>query len=315
MNSTETVEGILRQELAHGETMRSTVTPILRHLLASDGGSVFSDEIIARVRGMLESLAVQLVDALARADGEDGHSEAEPAQIAALTSTMMANATFLGHLHALALEWQLAEQLRARLGLDPVLPPLLQTLIASPQAEIAASAMQLLAANARFAQGVRRMSLPLTELPGDLFHAALLAMRAQSGAEPHADARAAMAQNDLRALYDEARNRLGLITRLVAGMGGEAVQALSVTNAGTGMFLTALSLASAQDRDLAVFSVSESQLARLALSLRAAGLKQEQVEEQFLAIHPDIPVPVGFEQIGPDRAAALLSMAAGTSGP
>lgn len=315
MNSTETVEGILRQKLAHGETMRSTVTPILRHLLASDGGSVLSDEILARVRGMLESLAIQLLDAMASAEGEDGRGDCQPEQIAGLTSTMMANVTFLGHLHALALEWQLAEQLQARLGLDPVLPPLLQTLIASPQPETAACAMQLLAANARFAQGARRMTLPLTELPGDLFHAALLSMRAQSGAEPQADSRAALAQSELRAMHEETRSRLGLITRLVAGMGGDAVQALSVTNAGTGMFLTALSLASGQDRDLAVFSVSESQLARLALSLRAAGLKQTQVEEQFLAIHPDIALPDGFDQIGPDRAAGLLAMVAGASGP
>ncbi|MFN5819360.1 MAG: hypothetical protein ACK44Y_02890, partial [Novosphingobium sp.] len=51
----------------------------------------------------------------------------------------------------------------------------------------------------------------------------------------------------------------------------------------------------------------EGQLARLALALRAAGVRPENVEEQVLAIHPDVSLPEGFETLGADRAAALLA--------
>ena len=51
----------------------------------------------------------------------------------------------------------------------------------------------------------------------------------------------------------------------------------------------------------------EGQVARLALTLRAAGLRPEAIEEQFLAIHPDVSLPDGFEALGADRAAAILA--------
>ena len=72
-------------------------------------------------------------------------------------------------------------------------------------------------------------------------------------------------------------------------------------------FVSALALASGQDRDMAVLATNEGQLARLALALRAAGLKPAGVEEQFLALHPDVALPEGFETLGADRAAALLA--------
>ena len=111
----------------------------------------------------------------------------------------------------------------------------------------------------------------------------------------------------IRASYDESRSRLGLISRLVTGMGGGATAALSLTHAGVAMFLSALALASGQERDAAVLATNEGQLARLALALRAAGLKPTAVEEQFVSLHPDVSLPDGFDSLGADRAAALLA--------
>lgn len=169
--------------------------------------------------------------------------------------------------------------------------------------------MQLLAAQARFGQAQRRMTLPLAELPGDLLHGALVAMRTLAGAAPDPDTRAAAAEASIRADYDESRSRLGLVSRLVIGMGGGAVAALSVTHAGVAIFLTALAAGSGQDRDLIALSTNEAQLARLAVALRAAGLKLSAIEEQLFAIHPDTALPEGFDRLGVERAAALLGRA------
>lgn len=299
------VEPVLRAELAHGDALLGTIAPILRHLLANDDHSLFNDEIIARVRGILGHVAVQLLDGIALAADagqERGHSGA---RVQHLIDGLVANPAVLAHVHALALEWQLTERMQARLGLDPVLSPLLQALIASTEPSIAGTAMALLAAQARFAQAQRRMQLPLDEFPGELLHQVLSVLHQSDLGEP---AHIAGAEAAIRAQYDESRGRLGLITRLVTGMGGGATAALSVTHAGVGIFLSALALASGQERDAAVLSTNEGQLARLALGLRAAGLKPASVEEQFLSLHPDVSLPAGFEQLGSDRAAALLAV-------
>ena len=301
------VEELLRDELSRCDAVVSTIAPILRQLLANDDHSVFSDEIVARVRGMMRSVAIQLLDEVAAASEQPEQREHSAAAIDALINGFVAHNEFLNHTHALALEWQLTERLQARLALDPVLSPLLQALIASAEADTAGLAMTLLAAQARFAQSQRRMQLPLTELPGDLLHAALLAMRHCACADEPAQNRAASAEAVIRARFDESRSRLGLISRMVTGLGGGASAALSVTHAGVGIFLTALALASGQDRDMAVLATNEGQRTRFALALRASGLKPASVEEQFAAIHPDASLPPGFERLGADHAAALLT--------
>ncbi len=308
----QSVEGLLRQELAHAEALLGTIPPILRHLLANDDHSVFSDEIIARVRGMMEHLARQLLDALTEAAGEGERLDHEGLAVTTLVDGLVAHQAFLTHIHALALEWQLTERLQGRLALDPVLSPLLQTLIAAPDGETAGKAVALLAAQARFAQAQRRMEHPLSELPGDLFQVAVLAMHGFAGAEQAEPAE--RAERALRDRCEPARNRLGLLIQVIGRMGGDAVAALSAPHAGVALFVTALALAAGQDRDLTVLATNEGQVARLAVALRSAGLRPGQVEEQFAALHPDVSLPDGFEQLGADRAAALLSTASRAAG-
>ncbi|MEY4721281.1 MAG: hypothetical protein RIQ46_1006, partial [Pseudomonadota bacterium] len=251
------VEAVLREELAHGDAMLGTIAPILRHLLANDDHSVFGDEIIARVRGVTGEIARQLLDAAAGADRAEPQAE----QVDGLAAVLVEVPGFLAHVHALALEWQLVQRLQSRLALDPVLSPLLQALIASSDAATSGLAMNLLAAQARFCQAQKRMKLPLGELPGDLLHGALEALRARLS-DGEAVARA---ESAIRARYDESCSRLGLAARLVMGMGAGAVAALSITHAGASLFLSALSLATGQNRDLTVLSTNEAQMARLAL--------------------------------------------------
>ena len=306
-HNADSVEAVLRAELVRADVAAGTVTPILQHLLDNGANSIFSDAIVAGVRGMAGDLARQLLDARAKSAGEAERIDHSADDIAALGGAMTSNPALLGHLHALALEWQLTQRVHARLGLDPVLSPMLQAQMASPEAEMAALAMKFLAAQARFCQEQRRMQLPLTELPGDLLHGALVAMRTLAGAE--ADTQSAAAESAIRQEFNEAHSRLGLAARMITGMGGGAMAALSITHAGTALFLTALSLGSGQDRDLAALSTNDSQLARLALALRSTGLKQAALEEVFLALHPDVALPEGFDQLSPDHAAALLAAA------
>lgn len=298
-----TVEDVLRDELAQGDAVVGTIAPILRHLLANDDHSLFNDEIVARVRGMTDHVARQVLDAVEDAQGGSASHEHGEDLIGQVVAEVIERSALLGHVHAQALEFQLTERLQARIALDPVLSPLLQALIASPDASTAASAMGLLAAQARYVQAQRRMQLPLGELPADLFHAVLQALRSLE-AEPEV---LVAAEKTLRASYDEGRSRLGLMARLVLGMGGGATAALDVGHAGVGLFLTALSLGAGQDRDLTALAAHEGQLARLALALRAAGVRPDAIEGQFLSIHPDVSLPEGFETLGADRAAALLA--------
>ena len=307
--SDDAIETVLRAELAQGDAMIGSITPILRHLLSSEDHSVFSDEIVARVRGSASDVARQLlVEAGHGQDGETGEPAASALE--ALTHELIAAPAFLAHLHSSALEWQLTQRLQSRLSLDPVLSPLLQALIASSDAVTAGLAMNLLAAQSRFVQNQRRMRLPLGELPGDLLHTALLAMRALADN----DGSAAAADSAIRARSDEGRSRLGLMARLITGMGGGAVAALAVSHAGAALFASALALASGQDRDLAILSTNEGQLARLALALRAAGLKPAGVAEQFVALHPEVTLPEGIDTLGSDRAASILALAGAYNG-
>ncbi len=307
--SAPSVVDVLREELAQGDAMLASTTPILRHLVNNGGNAMFGDDILASVRGMAEDLARQLLDAMVRAGGDSERQEHDAAAISGLTVEFLNNPALLSHLHALALEWQLTCRLQARLSLDPVLTPLLQSLVAATDQETAATAMNLLASQARFCRMQRRMQLPLNELPGDHLHNVLLTLRAHAGGDAAADQRVLAAEDAIRGEFAESGSRLALIARLVRDMDSGGVGALSIMHAGVAIFLTALGLAAGQSRDLTVFTTGDSQAARFALALTSAGLKPPAVEAEFQVLHPDITLPPGFDTLGADRAAALLAAA------
>ncbi len=310
-HSANSVEDMLRGELAQGDVILSTARPILRHLLAHDDHALFSDEVIAKIRGMMVHLARQLLFKLAEELKKDERGEFVEQRQDALATVLLEDTAFLGHAHALAIEAQLAERLQARSGIDPVLSPLMQELAASSDGAQAAAAMRIVASQARFMQHQRRMELPLAELPAELFHAATRALKTELVDYP---IEAQSVCDRLRDEYSESERRVGQMTKLVMAMGSSAKRALAVDHAGLSLFSTALFMASEQDRDVVVLSLGENQCARLALSLRAAGLGQSAVEEQFLYLHPEIALPDGFDAVRADRAAALLtSTAPGTA--
>ncbi|GGD92979.1 hypothetical protein GCM10011515_10900 [Tsuneonella deserti] len=282
------IEAAVGEELARGDAVLRTAGPVLGHLLSTRHSSLFSDEIVSRVRGMVGDLARQLLFARATAAGEKDARAHAGHDTPDLAANLLADQRLVLHCHALALEWQLASRLEARSAIDPVLSPLLESLIASDDPTTASMAMAALAAQARFVQFQRRMELPLDELPAEHFHIAITALERECGGDDEA---ARLAAKSLRDGYDEGASRLGLLARLIHAMGAGALAALSVNHAGAAIFLTALAATTHQQRDLAILSTNERQIVRLALSLRAAGLKPRAIEEQFVHLHPDLNVP------------------------
>lgn len=297
------VEAALRDRLAQGDAVLGGIGPILGHLLANQDPTLFSEEIVARVRGMAGHVAMQLLHAEAEAGGYEDPSGLVSDEGEALVAALVAHLPFLTHCHALALEWQLARRLEQDNAVDPVLSPLLQALIASDDANTAATAMVVMAAQARFMQQQRRMELSLAELPPELFHHAVATWRDRAGANDSIG----QAEAHLRQGYDEGAGRIGLLARLVSGMGSGVRAALAIGHAGAALFLSALAAVAHQQRDLSVLSTNESQHARLALSLRHAGLSAREVQAQFLFIHPQMSLPGGFDLLGTERAGALLA--------
>lgn len=300
------IETLLKDDLFHADQVIVHMGPILRHLLRNDDSSIFSDEVIARVRGMIADIARQLVQSLGEAAGHSDAAawarEAGPGMVDILAG----NQALLNHLHMLAVEWQLAQKLHGRLGIDPVLTPLLQDVIASPDHDLAARGMNLLAAQARFGQAIRRMQIPLAELPGDLHHIALMTMHAYVADDPAGVAAAKFSEGILRKVRGETASRLDLLAYVISATGAKPAATLALQNSGVALFLTALGMGTGLPRETAIMCTTESQMPRLALSLVAAGLGKDGLIDTFCALHPDVALPEGLAQLHPDRAMALL---------
>jgi hypothetical protein len=281
----DSVESTLRAGLARGDGVMAGVAPVLRHLLVNDDRDYFADDILATLRGMIADVARQLAG-----EAQEG---------AALVPALVEVPGLVTHAHALAAEGQLTRRLRETQGIDPVLSPLLQALIASPRGETAALAMQVLAAQARFVQQQRRMQWPLAELPAEVLHGALQVWRVQAGD----DAR----ETTLRAAYDEGATRLSLLARLIAQMGAGGVAALELSHAGVPIFATALAQAGDQARARALLSMLSRHSERLVLGLRAGGLSTASIEAVLLVLHPGGAPVAGLGRIDPDQALRLLS--------
>lgn len=294
----------LADALARSDRDLGRVVPILGHLLSTPDQSLFSEEIVARVRGMISDIAWQMLRAQAEAAGQSGRAAFAERHGEALAEHLQGSAELLSHCHALALEWQLANRMEAQYGLDPVLAPLVQSLVASTNQVTSGAAMAALTAQARFAQAQRRMELPMAELSADLFHETVMAWRAWNG--PGSSDVLVRAEAKLRNSYDEGSGRLALFARLIAGIPGEDRRPLAIDFAGVGLWLTALSARTGQSREKAVLATNPRQSARLAVILRAASCNQQEIDDTLLRLHPDRIPPQGAGDLKPSEARDLL---------
>jgi len=307
VENTAGLQSVMRVELKRGDRVLSARGVVMRQLIATEDRSMFSDAIIARVRGMAADLARQLGVRLAEAAGESDPGAWSASINEPLSGALIDEPMVVDHLHAVALEWQLTETMQRRAGVDPALSPLLQALIGADDPTSSALATELLSSQATFARQQPRMNLPLGELPAEVLHAMLETLRHSVAGDPNYEAHARNTEHAIRESYDEGLTRIGIANRLVGALGAGAFAALQITHAGVPVFLSALAAATGDARDVVAVSTSESQLARLALSLRAAGLSDREIEREFYAIHPDISLPDGFGRLDGGTARALLT--------
>lgn len=303
-DDTHVSDAALRRALTQADAMLAGIGPILGHLLSAPDHSLFSDEIVARVRGMMSHLARQVLLVQAEATGQRERDAFADRHGEALAEHFQTSTALLSYCHTTAIEWQLTERLEIEAGLDPVMSPLLQQLIADRDSSVSSTGMSALAAQARFAQAQRRMELPLAELPGELFHETLLAWRKYCG-DKGSDA-VARAEASLRQSYDESGGRLVLLQRLLAMAEGVGRKALALEQAGAALFFTALASIAGLDRSTAVLSSHARQTVRMALALRAAGLEADRIDEVLLRLHPGAAPIAGLETIDPGVARGLV---------
>lgn len=284
-------EDRLHADLAQGARDLGAIGPVLRHLVARPDSSLFGEEIVARTRGMIESLALSLL----RTAGE----RAVDSQLPGLVARLCDQERLLVHGHALALEGQHTAALGSR-GIDSTLPPLLQAMMAGDRSDGAALAMAVLAAQTRFIRNQQRMELDFAELPGDLLHDVLRVFAECSGSEGTA------AMRVVRAGYDERKSRLALLAQVGLGQGDAFLSCLDPAQAGFALFATALSLVTGQERDRVVVATARGHEARLGLMLAMAGLAPPAREAVLLWLHPDAGPAGAWLEIDGHRAAELL---------
>ena len=165
--------------------------------------------------------------------------------------------------------------------------------------------MAAMSAQARFMQSQRRMHLPLNDLTADLFHETLQIwskFARKSGPEVQFSTEA-----KLRHDYDESVSRPGLLTRLVTSMNAGVQACFSLDHAGIALFASGIGSRTRQPREVIVLACHEQQMARLALTLLTAGLKQDQLAQQLVLLHGEVALPERFAELDRDRAGDLLA--------
>lgn len=238
---------------------------------------LLDDRTVAQVRALAADIAAQLA-------GPD------PALVEQVRDMLAARRAVLTHLHALAVEHRLADTLAVERALDPTLPPLFRSHIDADDT------VALIAAQSRMDAAMRRMHLPLGELPGDLQQLAwsISHVAHADHGQPEPPVR--------RADPDQPEGRLSLIHRVLSVLGDDVPLALRIDEAGVALFLSALAMASPCSRDAVVLATAEDHPIRLALILRAAGLSRKEAAVQLLAIRPDAdPALVDVDGANADR--------------
>ncbi|NVD43874.1 hypothetical protein [Qipengyuania atrilutea] len=298
---------LLRFALREADAALANAGPVLAQLLSARDDGLFSDEMLARVRGLVTSLAGSLIALTSDTGTNTPRRDVADPRVLGLADYLLQSPALLSHCHALALESQIAQRMERQAALDPVLSPFMQNAIAG--SEQASLAMQALAAQARFVQAQKRMELRAEELPGELLFDVVRgwqhwsAINDVSGFAP--------GHQNLRRRYNEGQTRAVLLSRLIEAAGENAEHVLTVEHVGIALFVSGLARYAGIYRDLATFALTAGQTARFAVALCAAGLSAETIERQCLRLHPDLLPPVIPETLQPEAARAMLQQSSG----
>lgn len=273
----------LADALSGADRRLDAVTALLEGLVALGPCRLLDEQTVARAGALIDDLAAQL-------------AALTPTPVPELPALLAAQRALLVHVHALSIEWKLAQRLATTRGLDPVLPPLLARRLDAVRAdaghaEAAALARATLAALVDQHEAMRAMRLPLRELPRDLRELALAGLAASPGAGE-----------------TDAPARLPLLRRLLDNLGADLPLALQIDEAGPALFLTALAAATGVPRDTVALATAEEDGLRLALLLRAAGLDAGAAAAQLLALMPGADPVLVSGVASAEAAEALLGL-------
>jgi len=287
-------EAAIRAQFAREERVRAALGTVLPHLVGDDDAAPLGEEPVVRTRALLAALAADLL--------RDLPDHVRQSVAPALAQALATRPALLAHCHALALEAATAERL-APSGIDPILSPLVESLLAAAP-DTAALAMTTLAAQTRFTCRQRRMETVADELPAALMHEALVAL-ADLSVGPGSDAAAS-----LRSAYDEGRTRLSLLARLALAAADHGDSLLDPAQAGFALFATAVAERAGAPREEVILAGVAGQELRLALLLRAAGAEPAIARAAIAVVHPGARLPSSWADLPARRASVLLAGAA-----
>lgn len=293
---TEALAASLRADLAGDDRALSGVVPVLSHILTNRGEPMVSDDIIARMRGLIASAAEQLLAS------EEQQASAE--ELDTLNIALASNGSIVTHYYALAYEGAVSEDLAKRVGLDPVISPLIRELMGSKDKSVAEIATKLMASQARFIEGQKRLQSSIFELPPEIFEEMLATCKAW--AKQQIRPMQVRSTAGIKSSYDEASTRLGLLAHLIAMLGASGQLVCEIETAGFAIFCSAVSGQTRQPRELIVLSCQSHQSLRLALALKACGISTESIIRQFECVGNDVAFPDGFDTWDEQSATALL---------
>lgn len=297
-------DAALRELLATGERTRRDLPLQLRHRIGFADPSLFDDEIVARARGLLVHLTAQIAGDRPAGAGNANYRIGRDAVLRAV----FAQPAFLAHCHALALEFRLTRRLASEADIDLMLPPIMQELIASPNERTSRLASSSVAAQGRFLRDMERMQMPLRQLPAELLNIALTIGRECLGDPVLADA----VEQAVRTSYDEGATRLVLLERLAHASDYPRARGLQLEQAGVPLFVAGLASSIGSIYCDAVLATTESQVARLALTLRTLGCNPRVVNRNLLLLHDRASLAVAAAI---DPATASLLLAQSVAGP
>lgn len=299
-------ESAVRDRLTQADKALKGAAPYMQFRVFGENQPFLSDEVVARVRGMLLDVANQFTAQLRGSANMTSFDEALTDTLTNSLAVRLASVpAILEHAYAASCEWLVTMRMQARSNVDPVVSPLLQCMIADRGIATSQSAMQFLSAQTKYAQDQRRMKLPVAEMSAallPLLYGVWRDVAEQYGVHYE---EIVQAERAVEARTAGAMSRTNTISRFLTDVGNS--RAFSALEAGVALFVSAIATATKQHRDSVVMAMNEESPVRFALMLRAAGLSTNGIEEQFLAIRAETGQLSGVEMLPQDRAAHILS--------
>ncbi|WP_228243816.1 hypothetical protein [Porphyrobacter sp. GA68] len=298
-------DAAVRELIAAATAARTDLAQQLAFAIGWSDRGLFNDELIARSRGLLLHLAQQL----AGAELGQNASEAPANSIDAILAALMTEPRLLAYCHALCLEYQLTTRLAREADLDPLLPRLLQEMIASADAITSRTAASCLSAQMRHLGAMERMRLPLEQLPADLLRIALAIGRTASARTDVADA----VEQEVRTSYQEEGTRYALFKLLVNRPEYPDKRGWQLEKAGTGLFLAAFAERAELEWVDAAALLPAGQQARFALEALSSGCTRKALSRNLILLHNQAAIPVlsVLAFAGPAQLLAALEVATG----